>query len=141
MYPYASLILSHSSGPVKSLTLSSSTHTHNTNTHTFVAPGDYGSLTNFRIGPFNDSVRQLSFNVSIRNDSIPEDDKMFNVSLTLDPADQARLGNRVIVSPDIATVTVIEDNDRKQYTLSNSTNSPHTLAVRMIPSLFLVAQE
>ena len=34
---------------------------------------------------------------------------MFNVSLTLDPTDQARLGNRVTVSPDVATV-MIQDN-------------------------------
>ena len=80
--------------------------------HLSVAPGDYGNLTNFRLGPFNDSVRELSFNVSIVNDSIPEDTEMFNVSLTLDPAAEARLGNRVIVSPDVATVT-IQDNDGK----------------------------
>ena len=57
-------------------------------------------------------MRQLSFNVSIVNDNIPEDDKMFGTSLTLDPADQARLGNRVTVSPDVATAT-IQDNDGK----------------------------
>ena len=57
-------------------------------------------------------MRELSFNVSIVNDNIPEDVEMFNVSLTLDPADQARLGDRVIVSPDVATVT-IQDNDGK----------------------------
>ena len=57
-------------------------------------------------------MREISFNVSIVNDSIPEDSEMFNVSLTLDPADQARLGNRVIVSPDVATVT-IQDDDGK----------------------------
>ena len=57
-------------------------------------------------------MRQLSFNVSIVNDSIPEDEEMFNVSLTLYPADQARLGNRVTLSPDVATVT-IQDNDGK----------------------------
>ena len=48
----------------------------------------------------------------IVNDNIPEDDEMFNVSLTLDAAAEARLGNRVIVSPDVATVT-IQDNDGK----------------------------
>ena len=58
-------------------------------------------------------MRQLSFNVTIGNDSIPEDAEMFNVSLTLDPADQARLGNRVTVSPHVATVT-IQDNDGMQ---------------------------
>ena len=75
-------------------------------------PGDYGSLTNFRIGPFNNSVRQLSFNVSIWNDNIPEDDEMFSASLTLGPADQARLGNHVRASPDVATI-MIQDNDGK----------------------------
>ena len=80
--------------------------------HPSVAIGDYGNLTNFRPCPFNNSVRQLSFNVSIVDDSIPEDDEMFNVSLTLDPADQARLGNRVRVSPDVATIT-IQDDDSK----------------------------
>ena len=57
-------------------------------------------------------MRELSFNVSIVNDNIPEDVEMFNVSLTLDHAAEARLGNRVIVSPDVATVT-IQDNDGK----------------------------
>ena len=92
------------------------THTSYTHKHTLhpsVAPGDYGPLTNFRLGPFNNTVRQLSFNVTIGNDSIPEDAEMFNVSLTLDPADQARLGNRVTVSPHAATIT-IQDNDGMQ---------------------------
>ena len=80
--------------------------------HPFLDSGDYVPLTNFRLGPFNNTVHQVSFNVTIGNDSIPEDAEMFNVSLTLDPADQARLGNRVIVSPHVATVT-IQDNDGK----------------------------
>ena len=80
--------------------------------HLSVAPGDYGNLTNFRLDPFNTDVRELSFNVSIVNDSIPEDIEMFTARLTLAPADQPRLGNRVIVSPDVATVT-IQDNDGK----------------------------
>ena len=84
-------------------------------THTFpsVAPGDYGGLNNFRLGPFNSSMRQLSFDVPIVNDNITEDAETFTASLTLDPADQARLGNRVRVSPDVATVT-INDTDGKQ---------------------------
>ena len=52
--------------------------------------------------------------MSIVNDNVPEDVEMFSTSLTLDPADRARLGNRVTVSPDVATVTM-QDNDRKQY--------------------------
>ena len=83
-------------------------HTH-TNTSS-VAPDDYGYLTNFHLSPFNNSVCQLSFNVSIVNDSIPEDDEMFTASLTLDPADQARLGNRLTVLPDLATITILDDD-------------------------------
>ena len=80
--------------------------------HLSIAPGDYDALTNFPLGPFSDDVRELSFNVSIMNDSIPEDDETFNVSLKLDSADHDRLGDRVIVSPDVATV-IIQDNDGK----------------------------
>ena len=64
------------------------------------------------MGPFNDDVRQLSFNVSIVNDNIPEDTEMFRVRLALDPADQDRLGNRVTVSPDVVTF-IIQDSDGK----------------------------
>ena len=80
--------------------------------HPRVAPGDYNTLANFPLGPFNNSVRQLSFNVSIVDDSIPEDAETFSVSLTLDPAGQDRLRNRVRVSPSVATLT-IQDNDGK----------------------------
>ena len=82
--------------------------------HLSVAPGDYGALTEFHLGPFNNNVHQLSFNVSIINDNTPEDAEIFNASLTIDSTDQARLGNRVTVSPDIATVT-IQDNDGKNH--------------------------
>ena len=92
---------------------------HNTHTymqsctiHLSIAPGDYGALTGFLLGPFSNSVRRLSFNVSIVNDVIPEDDETFIANLTLSPADQARLRNRVTVQPDSATVT-IQDDDRK----------------------------
>ena len=55
-------------------------------------------------------MRQLSFNVSVVDDMIPEDDETFTASLTLSPADRARLGTRVTVQPDLATVT-IQDED------------------------------
>ena len=90
----------------------SNTHTHTcTHFHPFVDPSDYVALTNFRLGPFSNDVRQLSFNVSIVNDSIPEDSEMFRATLTLEGADQAEL---VTVSPDVATVT-IQDNDGRYY--------------------------
>ena len=113
MYP-------HSIATVNLKTLHESMHIHThmhmrAYAHTFhpsLDSGDYVPLTNFRLGPFNNTVHQLSFNVTIGNDSIPEDAEMFNVSLTLDPADQARLENRVTVSPHTATVT-IQDDDGK----------------------------
>ena len=96
---------------MKCVTLCMCTHTTHTQTfHPSVAPSDYDARTNFLLGPFSDGMRQRSFNVSIVNDAIPEDAEMFRVSLTVRPADQARLGNRVTVSPDEATVT-INDND------------------------------
>ena len=76
----------------------------------YIAPGDYRALTNFHLGPFNNDVRQLSFNVSVGKDNIPENDEMFRARLTLEPADQR---NRVIVSPHVATLT-IQDNDGKE---------------------------
>ena len=78
--------------------------------HLSIAPGDYGALTDFPLGPFSNSVRQLSFNVTIVNDVIPEDDETFIANLTLLPADQARLRNRVTVQPDSATVTILDDD-------------------------------
>ena len=77
--------------------------------HLSLAPGDYGALTGFPLGPFSNSARRLSFNVSIVNDVIPEDDETFIANLTLLPADQARLRNRVTVEPDSATVTILDD--------------------------------
>ena len=96
------------------LNMHTHTHTH-TQTHTLyssVAPGDYGNLTNFPLGPFNNSVRQLSFEVSIVDDNITEDAEMFNANLTLDSADQAELVGNVTVLPAVATATIV-DNDGK----------------------------
>ena len=76
----------------------------------------------FRLASLNnDDVRELPFNVSIKNDNIPEDSEMFNVSLTLHPADQDRLGNRVTVSPDVATIT-IQDDDSKHLIIKTIPN-------------------
>ena len=86
------------------------THIQSHTIHLSIAPGDYGALTDFAVGPFSDSVRQLSFNVSIVDDMIPENNENFTARLTLAPADRTRLGTRVTVDPDLATVT-IEDND------------------------------
>ena len=86
-------------------------HTHSHTIHLSIAPGDYGALTGFSLGPFSNSVRQLSFNVlSIVNDTIPENDEDFTASLTLAPADRARLGTRVTVDPDLAAVTIQDDD-------------------------------
>ena len=84
--------------------------------HLSIAPGDYGALTDFRLGPFSDSVRQLSFNVSIVNDMIPEDDEKFIANLTLTPADQATFGDVVTVAPDLASVTILDDEGKSLWT-------------------------
>ena len=54
-------------------------------------------------------MREISFNVSIVNDNKQEDDEKFRIILDLDSAGQAMLGNRVIVSPNVATVTILDD--------------------------------
>ena len=102
----------HSHSPAQQTTHAlTRTHTHTiTHNHLSIAPGDYGTLADFSVGPFSDSVRQLSFNVSIVDDMIPENNEDFTASLTLSPADRTRLGTRVTVQPDLATVT-IEDDD------------------------------
>ena len=64
-------------------------------------------------------MHQLSLNVSIVNDNITEDAETFSVSLTLDPAAQARLGNRVIVSPDVINVTIQDDDGNKCFCVHN----------------------
>ena len=48
--------------------------------------------------------------MSIVSNDIPEDTEIFSTNLTLDLADQARLGSRVTVTPDVPTIT-IQDND------------------------------
>ena len=90
--------------------------THNTyalthiQSHISVAPSDYDALTDFPLGPFSNYVRQLSFNMSIVNNMLPEENEDFTARLTLSPADQARLGNRVTVQPNVATVTILDDH-------------------------------
>ena len=80
--------------------------------HLSIAPGDYGALTDFPLGPFSNSVRQLTFSVSIVNDMIPEGDEIFDASLTLLPDDRARFGDLVTVAPDLASVTILDDEGK-----------------------------
>ena len=55
-------------------------------------------------------MRQLSFNLSIVNDVILEENEDFTASLTVSPADRTRLGNRVTVQPNVATITILDDD-------------------------------
>ena len=80
--------------------------------HPSTGIGDYGALTDFRLGPFSNDMRQFSFNVSIMDDMIPEEDEVFTASLILSPD-----GNLVIVAPDLATVTILDD-DGKSWSLA-----------------------
>ena len=73
--------------------------------------------------------------MSIVNENTPEDAEMFNVSLTLDPADRTRLGDRVTVSANVATVT-IQDNDGKHVMYYHSAT---TLCVNFIMHVSICA--
>ena len=75
--------------------------------------------------------------MSIVNDNIPEDVEMFNVSLTLDPASQTRLGNRVIVSPDVATVTIQDDDGKHTYFNIKSVFSSNTHIFIIIATILI----
>ena len=86
-------------------------HPHTQIFHPYVAPSDYGGLTNYRLGPFSNDVRQLSFNVPIVNDNITEDSEIFRATLSLDDDDQADF---VTVLPNESIVTILKDNDRRQ---------------------------
>ena len=79
--------------------------------HNWTAPSDYGVLTDFRLGPFSNDVRQLSFNVPIVNDTVPEP-HIFIASLTLSPDDQLRFGNLVTVAPNLVTITILDDDGK-----------------------------
>jgi len=48
---------------------------------------------------------------------IPEENKAFTVILTLSPDDQARFGSLVIVAPDLATVTIVDDGNYPAHLL------------------------
>ena len=67
------------------------------------------------LGPFSNDVREFSFNVSIEDDMIPEENEEFTATLTLSPADQARFGNLVSVVPDLATLTIVDDDGKYLY--------------------------
>ena len=67
--------------------------------------------------------------MSFANDNITEDAETFSARLTLDPVDQARLGSRVTVSPDVVTVT-IQDSGGKHFIVLSSKHL-HILAVMM----------
>ena len=52
---------------------------------------------------------------------IPEENKVFTATLTLLPDDQARFRNLVIVAPDIATVTIVDDGKYPAHLLCRKT--------------------
>ena len=104
--------------------------------HLSIAPGDYGALTGFPLGPFNNSVRQLSFTVTIENDTIPENDETFIANLTLSSADQ---DSPVTVAPDTATVTILDDEGKsKTYALYFCEHITCTIACKMHGNVLLL---
>ena len=86
------------------------TYVHSHTIHLSIEPGDYAALADFPLGPFNNDVRELSFNVSIVNDLIPEDDELFTASLTL--SDPATYGEIVTVTPNLANVTILDEDGK-----------------------------
>ena len=46
---------------------------------------------------------------------IPEENEEFTATLTLSPAHLARFGNLVSVAPDLATVTIVDDDGKYLY--------------------------
>ena len=52
--------------------------------------------------------------MSILSDNITEDDEMFSANLTLDPATETMLGNRVVVSLGVINVTIQDDDGKQQ---------------------------
>ena len=72
---------------------------------------DYQQIVNLAL-QFNDAQRSQIFNVEIFEDAVPEGVEELNVTLILDPASVGIVGERVSVTPALATVR-IRDNDRK----------------------------
>ena len=95
------------------------TYTHSHTIHSSIAPSDYGALAGFSLGPFSDSVRRLSFNVSIVDDMIPEDNELFTASLTL--SDPATYGEIVTVDPALANVTILDEDGKSLIDCDGST--------------------
>jgi len=72
---------------------------------------DYQQIVNMGLS-FSDAQRSQTFDVTIFEDAVPEDVEELNVTLILDPASVGIVGERVSVTPALATVR-IRDSDRK----------------------------
>ena len=72
---------------------------------------DYQQIADLAL-QFNAAQRSQIFNVTIFEDAVPEGVEELNVTLILDPASVGIVGERVSVTPALATVR-IRDNDRK----------------------------
>jgi len=80
-------------------------------THRDPRPGieDYQQIAYMAL-QFDDAQCSQIFNVEIFEDAVPEDVEELNVTLILDPASVGIVGERVNVTPAMATVR-IQDND------------------------------
>ena len=72
---------------------------------------DYQQIADMAL-QFNDAQRSQIFDVTIFEDAVPEGVEELNVTLILDPASVGIVGERVSVTPAMATVR-IWDNDSK----------------------------
>ena len=77
--------------------------------HSCLAGQDYEAVTNMRLGPFGSSNSRLCFNITILDDTQPENSEDFTVSVHFCPGPPPP---RVIFNPRVELHT-IEDDDRK----------------------------
>ena len=79
--------------------------------HSCLAGQDYQAVTNLTLGPFGSGNRRQCFNVSILDDTQPENSEDFTVSVHPCPGPPPP---RVIFNPRVGGNT-IEDDDRKLH--------------------------
>ena len=79
--------------------------------HSCLAGQDYQAVTNMPLGPFGSSNRRQCFNITILDDTQPENSEDFTVSVHPCPGTPPP---RVIFNPRVGRNT-IEDDDRKLH--------------------------
>ena len=86
--------------------------------HSCLAGQDYQAVTNMPLGPFGSGNRRQCFNVTILDDTQPENSEDFTVSVHPctgpTPPGPTPPGPRIIFNPRVGR-NIIEDDDRKLH--------------------------